>query len=370
MGGAQTRRLSPELDKAKLGSMYFASDNWAGASAQVANALLNAGNGSVPAYGADDQTRVAVDWFSEVFEHDVSVFFVATGTAANSLSLASVMKPAGIVLCHDVAHIACDEAGAPEFLSGGRLVSIPGARGKLTPDALEAAIGRYFPAAVHHGRPVAVSLSQSTEWGTVYTVEEVTALAAVAHAYGLKVHMDGARLANALAFLGCQPADITWKAGVDVLSFGGTKNGCWCAEAVVFFNTKKAEDFGYIRKRAGQLFSKSRFVAAQFQGYFDRGHWLDNAFHANTMAKRLATGISQLSTGRVVWEPEANAVFAIWPKAVSARLKSAGAQFHEWNPAGLSDSEKPGDDEDLVRLVTSFATAAHEVDHFLKALGK
>ena len=350
--------------------MYFASDNWAGASLQVANALAQAGAGCAPAYGADDQTRVAVDWFSELFEHDVSVFFVPTGTAANALALASAMKPGGITLCHTSAHIASDECGAPEFLSGGRIVTLPGPRGKITAAGLEQAIDNYLPADVHHGRPLAVSLSQSTEWGTVYSVAEVEAIAHVAHAHGLKVHMDGARFANALASLNVQPAEITWTAGVDVLSFGATKNGCWCAEAVVFFNHKRAEDFGYIRKRAGHLISKSRFVAAQFQGYFDHGHWLDNAFHANAMAQRLHAGICQQNSARSLWEPAANEVFAIWPKATTARLRAAGAQFYEWLSEGLSPEEKPGAGEDLVRLVTSFATATHEVDNFLRALGR
>lgn len=350
--------------------MFFASDNWAGASLQVANALMQAGSGCVPAYGSDDQTRIATDWFSELFEHDVSVFFVSTGTAANALALASLMKPGGITLCHRSAHIATDEGGAPEFLSGGRVVTIDGPRGKITADGLERAFSNYLPASVHHGRPVAVSLSQCSEWGTIYSVEELRAISSVAHAHGVRVHMDGARFANALATLNVQPAEISWKAGVDVLSFGATKNGCWCAEAVVFFNHKRAEDFGYIRKRAGALLSKSRFVAAQFQGYFDHGHWLDNAFHANAMAQRLHAGINVQASARTLWEPEANEVFAIWPKATTARLRAAGAQFYEWLPEGLAPEERPGPGEDLIRLVTSFATASHEVDHFLKALGR
>ncbi|WP_237153076.1 threonine aldolase family protein [Oryzibacter oryziterrae] len=350
--------------------MFFASDNWAGASSAVANKLTEAAVGFVPAYGVDDHSRVVTDWFSEVFEHEVAVFFVPTGTAANSLSLSSVMKPGGIVLCHGTSHIAVDEAGAPEFLSGGRLVTISGERGKITPDALEAAIRRYLPAAVHHGRPVAVSLTQATEWGTVYTVAEIQALTQIAHAHGLKVHMDGARFANALAYLNVQAADITWKAGVDVLSFGATKNGCWCAEAVVFFNHKKAEDFGYLRKRSGHLLSKSRFVAAQFEAYFDHGHWLDNAFHANAMAQRLHAGINMNQHARSLWDPEANEVFAVWSKGTTARLKAAGAEFYEWPADGLDPALAPKEGEDLVRLVTSFATAVHEVDHFLRALRK
>lgn len=348
--------------------MHFASDNWAGASGPVAAALAAANHGLVPAYGSDDATRTATDWFAEIFERDVSVFFVATGTAANSLALASAMKPGGFTFCHETSHVTADEAGAPEFFSGGKLVTLPGARGKIAPETLEAAIRRYQPPAVHHGRPVAVTLTEATEWGTVYSVEEVRTLAQVAHKGGLKVHMDGARFANALVSLNCTAADLTWKAGVDVLSFGGTKNGCWCAEAVVLFDNRHADDFGYLRKRAGQLFSKSRFVAAQFQGYFDHGHWLDNAVHANTMAKRLASGIAQSGNGRLLFEPEANEVFAVWSKATTKRLRAAGAAFYEWPADGLAEGEAPGPDEDVLRLVTSFATSKHDVAGFLRVL--
>lgn len=351
--------------------MQFASDNWAGAHPAIAARLVTEAQGFAAPYGASDLDKAMEARFSEIFETDVSVFFVATGTAANSLALATVARPGGIVFCHSEAHVTADECGAPQFLTGAnRLHTVPGLHGRMEPEALAAAINRFPPGAVHQGRPVAVTLTQSTEVGSIYALEEIEAMAAIAHARDLPLHMDGARFANALVALGCTPAEMTWKRGVDMLSFGGTKNGCWCAEAVVFFNSKKAEDFGYIRKRSAQLFSKSRFVAAQFQGYFDHGHWLDNAFHANTMAKRLATGINQLTTARTLWEPEANAVFAIWPKAISARLKSAGAQFYDWPGDGLADNQKPAETEDLVRLVTSFATAAHEVDHFLKALGK
>lgn len=350
--------------------MHFASDNWAGASAPVAAALADANRGLVPAYGADDATRTATEWFCEIFEKEVSVFFVATGTAANSLALASFMKPGGLVFCHESAHVAADEAGAPEFFSGGKLVPLPGPRGKILPETLEAAIRRYQPPAVHHGRPVAVTLTQLTEWGTVYTPDEVRDLAQIAHRAGLKVHMDGARFANALvALTSVSPADLTWKAGVDALSFGGTKNGCWCAEAVVLFDQRQADDLGYARKRAGQLLSKSRFVAAQFHGYFDHGHWLDSAIHANGMARRLAAGIAQSMDGRLLFEPEANEIFAIWSRATSKRLRAAGAQFYEWPADGLPPSERPGEGEDVIRLVTSFATSKHDVAAFVRLLG-
>lgn len=348
--------------------MNFSSDNWAGASAPVMAALDNANRGLAPAYGADDHTRTCNDWFAEIFEREVDAFFVATGTAANSLSLSAVMRPGGVVLCHEASHVMVDEAGAPGFFSGGTLMPLPGEAGKLTAGTVEMAIRRYLPAAVHHGRPVAVSLTQATEWGTVYSPDEIRAIADVAHAHGLRVHMDGARFANALVSLGVQAADITWRAGVDLLSFGATKNGCWCAEAAVLFDPQLAEDFGYARKRAGQLLSKSRFVAGQFQGYFDQGHWLDNALHANSMAERLAAGIVQAPNARLAVHPQANEVFAIWSKRATQHLRTAGAAFYEWPAIGLPADANLRPNEDLIRLVTSFATTTHEVAGFLKAL--
>ncbi len=350
--------------------MHFASDNWAGASAPVAAALADANHGLVPSYGADDATRTATEWFAEIFEKEVAVFFVGTGTAANALALASFMKPGGFVFCHENAHVAADEAGAPEFYSGGKLMPLPGPRGKIQPATLDAAIRRYHPPVVMHGRPVGVTLSNLSEWGTAYTPDELRELSSIAHRGGLKVHMDGARFANALVSLtNVSAADLTWRAGVDALSFGGTKNGCWCAEAVVLFDPRQAEDLAYARKRAGHLFSKSRFVAAQFQGYFDHGHWLDNAVHANAMAKRLAAGITQSKDGRLLYEPEANEIFAIWSKATTKRLRAAGATFGEWPTDALPADERPAADEDLVRLVTSFATSKHDVAAFVRLLG-
>lgn len=351
--------------------MNFSSDNWAGASAPVAAALSAANRGLVPAYGNDDASRTVNDWFAEIFEREVQVFFVATGTAANGLSLAACMKPGGFAIVHETSHVAMDEAGAPEFFSGGgRLRPIEGPAGKLDPEALGAELARHSPPNLHHGRPVAVSITQATEWGTVYAADEVAALADMTHRAGLKLHMDGARFANAVAARNASPADLSWRAGVDILSFGATKNGCWCAEAVILFDQKLADDFAYARKRAGQLISKSRFVAAQFQGYFDHGHWLDNAIHANGMAARLASGISACPGVRLALPPQANEVFAIWPKAVGAAMTAAGAAFYVWPAKGLDPAMAPGPEEDLVRLVASFATSTHDVDGFLSALRK
>lgn len=342
--------------------MNFASDNWAGASAPVA-AALSALTGVAPAYGTDDLSRAVERRFAEVFETDVRVFFVSTGTAANVLSLEALMRPGGVVVCHADAHVAADEGGAFEHLAGGRLHPVPGDSGKLDAAAVEAVIGRYLPPAVHHGRPVAVTLTQASELGTVYTPDEVAGIAAVARAHGLGVHMDGARFSNAVASLGVRPADITWKAGVDVLSFGATKNGCWCAEAVVLFDPARATDFGYAHKRAAQLISKSRFVAAQFDAWFADDHWLDNARHANAMARRLADGLASTGRARLFVDPAVNEVFAVLADADADRLAAAGAHFHPWTMARGAPM-----DGRLVRLVTSFATEPAEVDRFLALL--
>ena len=345
--------------------MIFASDNWTGASLQVAEALLVAAGGHAPAYGGDPLTAEVGAAMSRLFEREVAVFFVGTGTAANALALAHVARPAGVVFCHRMAHIATDEAGAPEFLSGGsRLHAIEGAKGKLTPEALEAAIRLYPPQAVFHGQPAAVSISQLTEAGTAYAASEVAAIADVAKAAGLPLHMDGARFANAVVGLGVSPADITWRAGVDMLSFGGSKNGCFAAEAVVFFDPEKARGFDFQRKRAGHVFSKSRFIAAQFAAYLARDHWLELARHANAMARQLADGIETSAEARLALTPDGNEVFAFLSRAADQRLKSAGALYYPWPASGLGVAE-PGEDDILVRLVTSFRTVPGEIDQFI-----
>jgi len=249
--------------------MYFASDNWAGAHRSIAERLLRESDGFAAAYGASDLDRRVERRFAEVFEREVAVLFVGTGTAANSLSLASVQRPGGITFCHSEAHVIADECGAPDFFSGARLLGVPGAEGKIDPARLSAKIAAFPQTAVQHGRATAVTITQATEAGTVYSLKEIDEIAAIARKDKLPLHMDGARFANALVSLGVSPAEMTWKRGIDMLSFGGTKNGCWCAEAIVFFNPERAKEMPFIRKRAAQLFSKSRFIAAQFDAYFE-----------------------------------------------------------------------------------------------------
>ncbi len=343
--------------------MIFASDNWAGASQEVMAALSQAARTDGPAYGADRLTAAVAERFSAIFERDVAVFLVGSGTAANALALAGYARPGGFILAHKDAHILVDEAGAAEFFSGGnRVVGLDAVAGKIAPETLSAALEESPERGVHHGQPVAVSLTQVTEFGVAYRPEEIAALARVARTRGLAVHMDGARFAGAVASLGLAPADITWRAGVDVLSFGGTKNGCLAAEAVIFFDPGHARDFAFARQRAGQGYSKNWFLAAQFDAYLDGGRWLDLARHANRMAALLAGKIAASGTARLALRPDANEIFAILSKATEARLRAEGAAFYPWRADRFA--EKPGKDEVLVRLVTSFQISEAEVERF------
>jgi threonine aldolase len=350
--------------------MNFASDNWAGAAPAVMSALTRYNSGFAPAYGTDPLTDSVSQKFNEIFEREVAVFFVATGTAANSLALAAYGKPGGAIFCHQDSHIQVDECNCPEFMtSGGKLVGLPGGDGKFTSVALQEAMSAFPDGVVHHGQVASVSISQASESGTVYTLDEIAAIKEVATARSVPLHMDGARFANALATLECSPADMTWKAGVDVLSFGATKNGCWCAEAAVFFDLDAARGFEYLRKRGGHLFSKSRFVAAQFDGYFENDNWLNTAGHANKMATRLAEGIRELG-GRTAWAVEANELFPILKRNQFEKLEAAGAKLYEWSAKDLSENIAPAADEVCLRMVTSFATTDADVGAFLKVLSE
>lgn len=348
--------------------MNFASDNWAGAHPAISQRLLEASAGFSAPYGASALDRKIEQRFNELFEREVAVYFVSTGTAANSLAMAAVNRPGGIIFCHREAHLLEDECGAPDFFTqGARLAPVDGSQGKIDLDKLKAEIGRFPPHFVHAGQPMAISITQATEIGTLYRPEEMAAIADVAKTYRLPLHMDGARFANALAALELTPAEMTWKRGVDIVSFGGTKNGCWCAEALVFMEPELARDLPYIRKRAGQLFSKSRFIACQFEAYFQDGLWLHLARHANAMAERLRLGIAESPRARLAWHPEANEVFCILDKSHAAELQEKGAVFYQWHPP-RAEPALLGEHETLIRLVTSFATEADQVDRFLELL--
>lgn len=349
--------------------MHFASDNWAGAHPEIAENLAKQAAGYASAYGTSELDKQIEGLFNEIFEREVAVFFVATGTAANSLAITAASRPGGVTFAHAGAHMIADECGAPEYLSGGtRLCPVPGALGRMDEAALEAAIGRYPPAFIHAGQPAAISLTQSTEVGTIYELDHISNIGEIAQAHGMAFHMDGARFANALVSLDTSPAEMTWKRGIDMVSFGGTKNGCWCAEALVFMDPAKAESFPFLRKRAAQLFSKSRFIAAQFEAYFKDDLWLDTARHANAMATRLAGRLQQGSKARLAWEPQANEVFAILPDNLAEHLKEQGAIFYPWQtPEEFAD--EVGREEGMIRLVTSFATTPQEVDRFADLIG-
>jgi threonine aldolase len=348
--------------------MIFSSDNWTGAHPKIAESLMRHSSGYEAAYGNGTLDKRVAEKFNEIFEHEVSAFFVATGTAANSLGLASVARPGGVIFSSREAHILTDESGAPEYLSGGsRVRGIAGTAGKMGPDALRRALEHFEGASVHSGQPGAASITQSTELGTVYSLDEIDEISAIAKSAGIPLHMDGARFANGLVALGCTPAEMTWKRGVDFLSFGGTKNGCWCAEAVIFFDPAKTRDFPFLRMRAGHLHSKSRFIAAQFDAYLTDDLWLDSARHANAMARALGTALANSNSVRLPWQPQANEVFAIMPATTKQRLQAAGAKFYDWETPAEFENEV-GDDEQLCRFVTSFETKEADVSHFSEVL--
>jgi threonine aldolase len=288
-------------------SRWFKSDNTAPAAPEVMAALAEANRGYARGYGDDAWTTRAERRFAEVFGREVRVFLVGTGTSANALALATLVPPYGSVFCHEQAHIVRDECGAPEFMTGGaRLQLLPGAGAKLTPEALLRGIAEN-PTAVHTVQPRAVSISQATELGTIYTPDELKALSATAHANGLLLHMDGARFANAVASLGCKPAEASGASGVDVLSFGATKNGALAAEAVVFFDPARAADFEFRRKRAGHLFSKMRYVAAQWLAYLEDDLWLRLAARANAHARRASRRCARKGSSSTTGERKAPA---------------------------------------------------------------
>jgi len=347
--------------------MQFASDNWSGAAPEIVDAVASEAARVGAAYGGSEIDRAVEARFAELFEHEVAVFFVATGSAANGLAMVAVNRPGGVIFCHREAHMIEGECGGVEYLTGGaRLLGVDGADGQMDVEALRQAVAGLTPASDHHGQGMAISLTQQTEAGTVYSIDAIREIAAIAKANGLPLHMDGARFANALAQSNATPAEMTWKAGVDMLSFGATKNGCVAAEALVFFDPGQARDMSFLRKRAGQLFSKSRFVAAQLDAYLKDGLWLRLARHSNAMADRLRAGIGRSAKAREAWPTTGNEIFVVVPKSDAKRLAGAGAIFHEWARA---EGVRLEAEETMLRLVTSFVTTADEVDLFLEKLG-
>jgi threonine aldolase len=308
---------------------HFASDNNAGVCPEAWAALTRANQGHVRGYGDDEWTEQAAKMLRELFETDCEVFFVFNGTAANSLALASLCQSYHSILCHQTAHVEADECGAPEFFSNGaKVLLLSGENGKITPATIEKIVHRRSD--VHFPKPRAVSVTQTTEVGTVYSPDEVAAVGDACRSLGLRLHMDGARFANAVAALGIPPKDITWKTGVDVLCFGGSKNGMAVGEAVIFFKRELANEFDYRRKQAGQLASKMRFLSAPWVGMLEDGAWLRHAAHANGMAGYLEEKLKPLSEVKFLFPREANAVFVELPRAVIDGLWQKGWMFYNF----------------------------------------
>jgi len=349
--------------------MFFTSDNAAGAHPDILAAVARAAAGPAMAYGSDPLTARTEARIREVFEApEARAFLVATGTAANSLALACLCPPWATVYTHEGSHIENDECAAPEFYtSGAKLTLIGGEGAKVDADALTAKLAAAAPHGIHNVQPGALSITQASELGALYSPDQTARLAAIAHAAGVPVHMDGTRFANAVARLGCTPAEASWKAGVDILCLGATKNGALAAEAVILFDPARAREFELRRKRGGHLFSKMRFVAAQMDAYLTDGLWLKTAAHANAMADRLAAGLAATPGCRLVVPVEANLIFVEMPLGLHRRLIAAGA--HYYVAYGGQDETGPDDAPYVVRLVTSFETTETEVAQFLGLLG-
>jgi threonine aldolase len=343
--------------------MNFGSDNVYGVDSRIMQAMIDANARLTDvSYCHDEGSQAVEDRLSQVFEKDVKAFLVMNGTGANSLALSTICQPFGGVICHEGSHINTDECNCPELFTGGaKLITLPGEGNKITPQAFEAKLA-HFVHGEHGAKPSAMSLSNVTELGTIYTPEEIRALTNIAKVSNMKCHMDGARFANALVALGCTPAEMTWKAGIDVLSFGGTKNGGMMLEAVVFFNEQLAADFLYRRKRAGQLLSKGRYLSAQMLAYLQDDVWLPNAKRANRLAQALSQGLQKSNRVRLSNPTQANEVFAVMPRKTFDAVTEQGAHFYEWPIDGLSK------DEVHCRFVLSFATPEAHVEQFLKLM--
>jgi threonine aldolase len=336
--------------------LRFLSDNTGTASPEMLAALADANHGLVSAYGNDPWTRRLDDCLSDYFATPVRAFPVATGTAANSLSLATLSPSYGVIFAHEEAHIANDECGAPGFFSGGAQLSLLQAPdGKLTHSVLAAALEAH-PVSLHTTQPTALALSQATELGTSYRPDELHALCKLAHDRGLKVQMDGARFSNAIAFLDCHPGDVTWRAGVDVMTFGATKNGALAAEAVVFFDPTLVRDFELRRKQSGHLLSKSRYVSAQLLAYVESGLWLRNARRTNEHAQK----IGRAAGGLLMHPVEANEIFLALGSERKQALRQLGFEFYDWNAASTGEA----------RFVVSWDQQEEDVHALCAALEK
>ena len=342
-----------EKIKTKRERVKFASDNVAGACPEVLEAILKANDGDRAPYGDDEISKNLQDKFSEIFEKEVIVFPTSSGTAANALALSTMTPSFGNIYCHKLSHINVDECGAPEFYTGGaKLVNLNGVNGKITAEELNKSISG--KGVVHHTQPSSVSITQLSETGEAYELDEIKKISEIAHNHKLNMHMDGARFANALVSLDCSPAEMTWKSGIDVLSFGATKNGCLAAEAIIFFKPELVGNLPFLMKRAGHLLSKMSFVSAQLDAYITNEVWLRNAKHANAMGKKLSQGLDQHKNIELAYPTDANEIFVKIPKDIIDQLNSEGYT--------INDDEWDGK---AVRLVTAWNTSLSDIETFL-----
>jgi len=344
--------------------MHFGSDNTGPAHPQVMDALVKANNDHRVPYGGDPEMEQVRGLIRDIFEApDAAVYLVATGTAANAISLATLSQPWQTIFCAPHAHIHEDECGCPEFFTGGsKLTLVSGAEDKIDPDGLRTAIEGEEIRGVHGMQRGPVSITQATERGTVYSADEISEITEIAKAYGLPVHLDGARFTNALVSLDISPAEMTWKAGVDAVSFGGTKNGLMGAEGVIFFDPKHAWEFELRRKRSAHLFSKHRYLSAQMLAYLTDDLWLDSARAANAACAKLARGLRQATDINILFEPQANIIFADMPRAIHQRLHDAGAEYTLWS------GELEGSDPDellMGRMVCDWSATDESIEAFL-----
>ena len=342
-----------EKIKTKRERVKFASDNVAGACPEVLDAVIKANEGDSTPYGNDQISTELQDKFSEIFEKEVIVFPTASVTAAKALALSTMTPSFGNIYCHKLSHINTDECGAPEFYTGGgKLVTLQGVKGKITANELDESITG--AGIVHHTQPSSVSITQVCETGEVYQLDEIKKISDVTHKHNLNMHMDGARFANALVSLDCSPAEMTWKSGIDVLSFGATKNGCLAAEAIIFFKPELVGNLPFLMKRAGHLLSKMSFVSAQLDAYITNEVWLRNAKHANAMGKKLSQGLDKHKNIELAYPTDANEIFVKIPKDIIDQLNSEGYT--------INDDEWDGK---AVRLVTAWNTNLSDIETFL-----
>ena len=334
----------------------FASDNVTPACPEVMEAINQANIGNIESYGHDKWSKVLDNKFSELFEKDVKVFTAVTGTAANSLALSSITPSYGNIYCHKISHINVDECGAPEFFTGGaKLITIDGDDGKFNSDELKKNIRG--SGVVHNTQPASVSITQSCETGVIYKLDEILKINQVAKENGMKIHMDGARFSNAIASLNKSPAEATWKLGIDVLTFGGTKNGCMDAEAIIFFNPSDVNNFQYLQKRSGQLLSKARFLSSQLDAYITDGLWLRNAIHANDMARKLSEKLSKINSFELTYPTESNEIFIKMPKNIQDHLNNEG---YSAIPDDMFDGS--------VRFVTAWNTSLNDIENLINTI--